>query len=142
MASFNQVTLLGNLTRDVELKFVGASKTPVAKIGLAVNESVKKGDEWVEEPVFVDVTLWSRNAEIADQYLSKGNPVLISGRLKLETWEKDGEKRSKLVVVGDKLQLLGGKKDVAPKAEKAEKATSGTTSEGGSPPDDGVDIPF
>ena len=65
--------------------------------------------EWVEETTFVDVTLWSRTAEVASEYLSKGDPVLIEGRLKLDTWEKDGKKNSKLRVVGEKMQMLGGK---------------------------------
>lgn len=110
MPSFNQVTLLGNATRAIELKYI-QSGTAVAELGLAINEKYKdqKG-EWVESTVFVDVTLWGRTAEIANQYVSKGDPVLISGKLKLDQWEQDGQKRSKLKVVGERLQLLGGKK--------------------------------
>jgi len=109
MASFNRVVLLGNLTRDVELRMIG-SGTAVCDLGLAVNDRFKnKVGEWVDEPTFVDVTLWGRTAEIASEYLSKGSQVLIEGRLKLETWEKDGQKRSKLKVIGEKLQLLGQK---------------------------------
>jgi single-strand DNA-binding protein len=74
-----------------------------------VNDRVKRGDQWVEEATFVDVTLWGRTAEIANEYLSKGAPVLIEGRLKLDRWEKDGQKHSKLKVVGERLQMLGGK---------------------------------
>ncbi|MEN0111313.1 MAG: single-stranded DNA-binding protein [Planctomycetota bacterium] len=108
MASYNRVVLVGNLTRDPELRHI-PSGAAVSEIGLAINDRVKKGDQWVEETTFVDVTLWSRTAEVASQYLSKGSPVLIEGRLKLDTWEKDGQKRSKLRVVADKMQMLGGR---------------------------------
>ena len=107
MASFNRVILVGNVTRDPELKML-SSGTAVCEIGLAVNERYKnKSGEWVEEPTYVDITLWGRTAEVANQYLSKGSPAMIEGRLKLETWEKDGQKRSKLKVIGERLQLLG-----------------------------------
>jgi single-strand DNA-binding protein len=110
MASFNRVILVGNLTRDIELKFLG-SGTAVAEIGMAVNDKVKKGDSWIDEVTFVDVTLWGKTAEVAKQYLSKGSPLLVEGRLKLDQWEKDGQKRSKMRVVGEKMQMLGsGKK--------------------------------
>ena len=111
MASFNRVILVGNLTRDIELRYT-AQGTAVTEIGLAVNDRVKRNDEWVVETTFVDVTLWARLAEIASEYLSKGSPVLIEGRLKLDTWDdkNDGKKRSKLRVVGEKMQMLGGRK--------------------------------
>src|SRR6185503_1491513 len=108
MASFNRVILVGNLTRDPELRYI-PSGTAVSEIGLAVNDRVKKGDQWVEETTFVDVTLWARTAEIANEYLSKGSSVLIEGRLKLDTWEKDGKKNYKLRVVGETMQMLGGR---------------------------------
>ena len=93
MASYNRVILLGNLTRDPEIRYI-PSGTPVCDIGLAVNDRRKgpQGD-WVEETTYVDVTLWSRTAEVASEYLSKGSPVLIEGRLKLDSWEtNDGQK--------------------------------------------------
>jgi len=109
MASYNKVILVGNLTRDPELRYI-PSGTAVTDIGLAVNEKWKKpSGEWVEETTFVDVTLWARQAEVASEYLSKGSQVLIEGRLKLDTWEKDGKKNYKLRVVGDRMQMLGGK---------------------------------
>ena len=108
MASFNRVILVGNLTRDPELRYI-PSGTAVSDIGLAVNDRVKRGDQWVDEATFVDITLWGRTAEIANEYLSKGSPVLIEGRLKLDRWEKDGQKHSKLKVVGERLQMLGAK---------------------------------
>ena len=108
MASFNRVILVGNLTRDPELRYI-PSGTAVSEIGLAVNDRVKRNDQWVDETTFVDITLWGRTAEVANEYLSKGAPVLIEGRLKLDTWEKDGQKRSKLRVVGERMQMLGSR---------------------------------
>src|SRR5882724_7896295 len=108
MASFNRVILVGNLTRDPELRYI-PSGTAVSDIGLAVNDRVKRGDQWVDEATFVDITLWGRTAEIANEYLSKGSSVLIEGRLKLDRWEKDGQKHSKLKVIGERLQMLGAK---------------------------------
>jgi single-strand DNA-binding protein len=107
MASFNRVILVGNLTRDVELKHL-PSGTAVSELGLAVNERHKGANgEWVDETCFVDITLWGRTAEIASEYLQKGSSVLIEGRLKYNAWEKDGKKFSKLRVVGDRMQMLG-----------------------------------
>jgi len=101
---------MGNCTRDIELKYLQSGKA-VTDLGLAVNEKHKSSSgEWVESAVFVDITLWGRTAEIASEYISKGDPVFIEGRLRYESWESDGQKRSKLKVVGEKLQLLGGKK--------------------------------
>ncbi len=108
MASFNRVILVGNLTRDPELRYI-PSGTAVSEIGLAVNDRVKRGEQWVDETTFVDVTMWGRTAEVANEYLSKGAPVLIEGRLKLDSWEKDGQKRSKLRVVCEKMQMLGSR---------------------------------
>jgi len=124
MASYNRVILVGNLTRDVELKYL-QSGTPVTEIGLAVNNRRKtQSGEWVDEPVFVDVTLWGRTAEVASEYLSKGSPVLIEGRLKYDTWETDGQKRSKLRVVGELMQMVGsrGAGGERPRAAPAEEA--------------------
>lgn len=109
MASFNRVILLGNLTRDVELRYV-PSGMAVTDVGMAINDRRKnQAGEWAEETTFVDVTLWGRTAEVASEYLSKGSPILIEGRLKLDTWETDGQKRSKLKVVGERMQMVGGR---------------------------------
>jgi len=108
MASFNRVILVGNLTRDIELKYTPGG-TGVTDIGMAVNDRRKNSSgEWVDEVTFVDVTLWGRTAEVASEYLSKGAPILVEGRLKLDTWETDGQKRSKLRVVCERMQMLGG----------------------------------
>ncbi len=110
MASYNRVILVGNLTRDPELRYI-PSGTPVCELGLAVNDRRKNSSgEWVDETTFVDITLWARQAEVASEYLSKGSPVLIEGRLKYDAWEtNDGQKRSKLRVVGERMQMLGGR---------------------------------
>jgi single-strand DNA-binding protein len=109
MASFNRVILVGNLTRDPELRYI-PSGTAVTDVGLAVNDRRKNAQgEWVEDTTFVDVTLWGRTAEVASEYLNKGAPVLIEGRLKLDTWEKDGKKNSKLRVIGERMQMLGAR---------------------------------
>ncbi len=108
-SSMNRVFLMGNLTRDPELRYV-PSGAAVCELGLAVNDRRKNANgEWIEETTFVNVTVWSRTAEIASEYLSKGSPVLIEGRLKLDTWEKDGKKNYKLRVVGERLHLIGSK---------------------------------
>ena len=110
MASYNRVILVGNLTRDVELRYT-PSGTAVTEIGLAVNDRRKSASgEWIEETTFVDVTLWGRTAEVASEYLSKGSNMLVEGRLKLDRWEsKDGQKMSKLRVVGERMQMLGSR---------------------------------
>ncbi|MEX2121324.1 MAG: single-stranded DNA-binding protein [Pirellulales bacterium] len=111
MASYNRVILLGNMTRDPELRYT-PSGTAVSEIGLAVNDRRKGANgEWIEETTFVDVTLWGRTAEVASEYLGKGAPLLIEGRLKLDQWEDKGGggKRSKLRVVCERMQMLGGK---------------------------------
>ena len=107
MASFNRVVLMGNLTRVPELRQI-PSGLAVTDIGLAVNDRRKSATgEWVDDVTFVDITLWGRQAEIACEYTSKGSPLLIEGRLKLDSWESEGQKRSKLKVIGEKIVLLG-----------------------------------
>lgn len=108
-SSMNRVFLMGNVTRDPELRYI-SNGTAVTEIGLAINDRRKSASgEWVEETTFVDVTLWGRTAEIAGEYVTKGSPLLVEGRLKLDTWEKDGKKNSKLRVVGDRMHLIGTK---------------------------------
>ena len=109
MANYNRVILVGRLTRNVDLKFT-QSGLAVTDIGMAVNDRRKsQSGEWIEETTFVDVTLWGRTAEVAGEYLSKGAPVLIEGRLRLDTWDTGGQKHSKLRVVGEPMQMLGGR---------------------------------
>ena len=110
MASYNRVIIMGNLTRDPEIRYL-QSGMAVSDIGVAVNDKRKNANgEWIEETTFVDVTLWGRTAEVVGEYLSKGSPIFVDGRLKLDSWEtQDGQKRSKLKVVADKMQFIGGK---------------------------------
>jgi single-strand DNA-binding protein len=147
MASFNRVILLGNLTRDPELRYI-ASGTAVTELGLAVNDRRKNANgEWVEETTFVDVTLWARTAEVASEYLTKGSPVFIEGRLKFDTWETpEGQKRSKLRVVGERMQLLGGRgggpagEGGPPGPGRPARAAAPGPSQA-PPPDEGYDMP-
>lgn len=134
MASYNRVILMGNVTRDVELRYTN-SGTAVTDISLAVNDRVKKGDQWVEETTFVDITLWGRQAEVASEYVSKGSPILVEGELKMDSWEQDGQKRSKHFVRVDKFKLLGSSKGngTNSKPAKPAKANSG---------DADIEIPF
>jgi single-strand DNA-binding protein len=110
--SLNKVTLAGNLTRDPEVEFL-ANYRAVANFGLAVNEKYKDKDGNKKESVtFIDCEAWGRTAELIGQYLSKGNPCYVEGKLKLDTWDdKDGQKKSKLKIVVDVVQFLGGKRD-------------------------------
>lgn len=109
-ASYNRVILLGNLTRDPDIRYT-PSGTAVTDLGLAVNDRRKNSEgQWVDETTYVDVTLWGRTAEVAGEYLTKGAPVLIEGRLKLDSWETgDGQKRNKLRVVCDRMQMVGSR---------------------------------
>lgn len=135
MASFNRVILVGNLTRDPEVKYTTGG-TAVTDIGLAVNRTWfdKQQNQKREETTFVDVTLWGRQAEVAGEYLAKGRPVLIEGRLQLDTWEdkNSGQKRSKLRVVGETMQFLGSRSD----------GGGGGGRSGGPPADYGSPEPF
>lgn len=121
MASFNKVILLGNLTRDPEVRYTTGG-TAVCEITLAVNHKWRdtKSKQMREEVTFVDVELWGRVAEIAGEYLGKGKPALIEGRLKQEKWtdKETGKPRSKMKVVGETLQLLGGR-DAGPASGRA-----------------------
>ncbi len=111
MASLNKVLLIGNLTRDPELRYI-QSGTAVLDLGLAVNRRVKKSDgTWGEEAAFIDVTVWGKQAENCAEYLSKGRPVFVEGRLQFDQWEdkKTGDKRSKLKVTAESVQFLGGR---------------------------------
>lgn len=114
MASFNRVILMGNLTRDPQVRYV-PSGTAVTELGLAINRSWfdKQSQQRKEETTFVDVTLWGRQAEIAGEYLSKGRSVMIEGRLQLDTWDdrESGQKRSKLKVVCENMTMIGGRNE-------------------------------
>jgi len=111
MASYNKVILVGNLTRDPEVKYTPKG-TAITDIGLAVNRTYSTDSgEKREEVTFIDITLWGRTAEIVGEYCKKGRPLLVEGRLQLDTWDdkQTGQKRSKLKVVGENIQLLGSR---------------------------------
>ena len=138
MANLNKVYLMGRVTRDPELRYTPKG-TAVADIGLAVNRYSKgEGDDKREETTFVDVTLWGRTAELAEQYLAKGREVFIEGRLQLDSWKdkQSGQTRNRLKVVGEGMQFIGSRDKSSPEA-----ASRGNgTEESNSPEED--DIPF
>ena len=111
MASFNKVILLGNLTRDPEVRYTPKGSA-VCDLGIAVNRVyTTEGGKKREEVTYVDVVLWARLAEIAGEYLKKGRPIFIEGRLQMDTWDdkQTGQKRTRLRVVGETMQLLGSR---------------------------------
>jgi single-strand DNA-binding protein len=106
MASLNKVILLGNLTRDPELRYT-PSGTPVSTFGLAINRRFRQDDTWRDEVCYVDIVSFGRQAETVAEYLSKGNLALIEGRLQWRSWEtEDGQKRSKHEVVATTVQFM------------------------------------
>lgn len=155
MASFNKVILVGNLTRDPEVRYI-PSGTAVTDIGLAVNHTWfdKQANQRREEATFVDITLWGRTAEIAGEYLSKGRSVLIEGRLQMDQWEdkNTGQKRSKLKVVGENMTMLGsgpqgggpqggGSQGGGNRGRQAAPSSMGSANEEPSPADSFYDAP-
>lgn len=158
MASFNKVILMGNLTRDPELRYTPKG-TAIAKIGLAVNRvwTTETGEK-KEEVTFVDVDVFGRTAENVGQYMRKGSPILIDGRLRLDQWDdkQTGQKRTKLGVVAETVQFLGGgtrppgdgpsapAPASAPRPRPAASTASAPISEGepDMPPHEGDDVPF
>ena len=153
MANLNKVMLMGNVTRDVELRYTPKG-TAVADIGLAVNR-VRTGEsgERIEETTFVDITLWGRTAEIAQQYSGKGKPLFVEGRLHMDSWDDKttGQKRTKLKVVAENIQLMGapggGGAPQQQGGEQPQQQAPQQRTQGGSPAqggnfDDSDDIPF
>ena len=112
MASLNKVFLMGNLTRDPEIRYL-QNGTALTKFGLAVNRSYKTRDgQQRDETCFVDITAWGRQAEVISEYCSKGRPLFVEGRLQFEQWQdQSGQRRSKLTVVLESFQFLGGRRD-------------------------------
>lgn len=107
MASFNRVILMGNLTRDPDVRATGTTGMKVARLGLAVNERRKdRNGQMQDYPVFVDVDAWDKLAELCGQYLSKGRSILVEGRLQMDTWEKEGVRHQKLKVRASTIKFL------------------------------------
>jgi single-strand DNA-binding protein len=151
MASFNKVILMGNLTRDPELRYTPKG-TAIAKVGLAVNRVwTNEAGEKKEEVTFVDVDIFGRTAENVGQYMRKGRPMLVEGRLKLDQWDdkQTGQKRSRLGIVAETVQFLGGAPGgeggapAAPRTPRPAAASSAPAAEAGDaePPHDD-DVPF
>ena len=154
MASFNKVILVGNLTRDPELRYTPKGLA-IAKVGLAVNRNwTSETGEKKEEVTFVDVDIFGRTAENVAQYMRKGRPILIEGRLRLDQWDdkQTGQKRSKLGVVGEVVQFLGsptGGEGGAPAEPRPPAAAAAPTAAPAAPepsdadgPPEGDDVPF
>jgi single-strand DNA-binding protein len=152
-ASLNKVLLMGNLTRDPEVKYTPKG-TAVCDLGIAINDSYKAQDGTIKETVtFVDVEVWGRTAENCKQYLTKGRPVFVEGQLRLDQWEQDGQKRSKMKVRADRVQFLGGAPGRSGGGGEQHSSSSGdtgrtaarpasTVSEDSPPPPSDDDIPF
>ncbi len=157
MASYNRVILMGNLTRDPEMKYI-PSGTAVTNFGLAMNEKYtdRQTGEQRENTCFVEVEAWGRQAEIASEYLTKGRPVFVEGALKFDSWEaEDGSKRSRLSVRAFRIQFIGGRSDegetgggysnaqpTAAPAESAPYAEAPAQEAGGASSGTEDDIPF
>ena len=138
MASFNKVILMGNLTRDPDVRVTGATGMKVARIGLAVNERRRdRSGQSVDYPVFVDVDAWDKLAELCGQYLTKGSSILVEGRLQMDTWEKDGVKHQKLKVRASTIKFLPKGDRLSGGAPKASEPVAAESSEGES-----SEIPF
>ena len=142
MASFNKVILIGNLTRDPELKYTPKG-TAACQIGMAVNRKWRneQGQDQ-EEVTFLDVQSWGKQAEAIAKFLRKGSPLFVEGRLKLEEWEKDGKKQSKLRVVLESFQFLGGAKQEGAPALKPQRVGPTAASLADGPPPEDDDVPF
>lgn len=135
---YNKVILIGNLTRDPELRYTPNGKA-VSTVGLAINSRFKSGEESKEETLFIDVVVWGKQAETVSQYLSKGRQVLVEGRLQERRWEQDGQQRRKTEVVAENVRFLGSKREGGGSDSGGSSGYSG----GGTPPDEVSDIePF
>lgn len=109
MTDINNVTLVGRVTKDADLRYA-TNGVAVLNFSIAVNESRKQGDQWVEEASFFDVTLFGKMGESVHRYMTKGKQVAVSGRLQQQRWQKDGKSNSKIVVIADYVQLIGGER--------------------------------
>jgi single-strand DNA-binding protein len=139
MANLNKVMLMGNMTRDPQLSYL-PSQTPVVEFGLAVSRRYKKQDgSQGEEVCFVDCQMFGKRAEVVNQYFKKGEPIFVEGRLKFDSWEKDGQKRSKLRVFVENFEFLGKGSGLAAASPAANTSQAPEAPYGGGMDDD---IPF
>jgi len=121
LANFNKVILIGNLTKDPELRYTPQGKA-VANTVIAINRKFKLNEEMKEDVAFVPVVFWGKTAEVVNQYCHKGSPLMVEGRIQTRSWEKDGGKKYATEVVAENIQLLGGKKPEE-KTTETEKVT-------------------
>lgn len=136
MASYNRIVLMGNVTRNPDVRSIPGSNTAVARTGLAVNRKFKDK----EEVLFIDITAFGKTAEIMGEYVVKGAPLLVEGRLSMNSWEQDGVKRTKHEVIIDNMQMLGGRKDRADFEEGGQSGHSSNTKDADTIDED--DVPF
>lgn len=136
MAAANKVILIGNISREIEVKYL-KSGMAVTNIGLAVNEKVKDGDSWVDKCQFFDVTVWGKQAESLGQYMTKGSSLYVEGKLTVEQWEKDEVKHSRVKITAQNIQFLGSRGGGTAKADSSPK-----TEQDELPSLDGEDLPF
>lgn len=141
MADMNRVFLVGRLTRNPEVRYTSGGQA-VTDLGLAVGRTyLTKTGEKKEEVCFLDIVVWGRQAETAGEYLTKGSPILVEGRLQMDSWEtKEGEKRNRLKVLANRIQFLGKPKGSSTGTESAPTAKEEEMVEAGGEPED--DIPF
>ncbi len=141
MAGLNKSILLGNLTRDPEIKYTNGG-TAICKMGLAVNRKFKKGDgTMVDDVLFINVTAWKKTGEVAAQYLKKGSQVLFEGRLQSSSWEKDGVKRTSIELVVEQMVFLGKADGQGQSESQAPGATEPQSSAPAAAADD-EEVPF
>ena len=139
--SINHVVLVGNLTRNAELKYTNSGMA-ISTFSLAVNQRRKKDEQWVDEAHFFDIEYFGKAAEAVNQYLVKGKQVGVEGSLRQDRWEKDGQARSKVKITASNVMLLGGRPQGQAPAVSPE-SSGGSEPGGGSPPDTFEDdIPF
>ena len=153
MVDINRVVLIGRLTRDAELKYTSSGQA-VCKFSIAVNRRRKNGDQWEDEVNYFDIVLWGRQGENINKYLVKGKAVGLDGELRQDRWQQDGQNRSKVEIVANNVQLLGGNPGGASSGGASSGGGQGGTYQSGNsgdgdhapPPagDDGFanDIPF
>jgi single-strand DNA-binding protein len=139
VADVNHVILIGRLTRDAELKYTSGGMA-VCKFAIAVNKRRKQGEQWVEEANFFDIVLWGRNGESLNQYLIKGKQIAVEGELHQNRWEQDGQSRSKIEIIANNVQLLGGNSGA--QGSSGSGGFSGASSLGVSAPNDETASPY
>lgn len=140
MSDLAIAVIVGRLTRDAELKVTSGGQS-VCRFSVATGARKKKGDQWVEETSFWDVTLWGKQGEAINQYLTKGKPVAVEGSMAIDTWDQDGQKRSKVVITANSVQLLGSKEGQGEAREAPPSRRPGKPSLDAAE-DYGSDIPF